>query len=174
MAISNSCGRIAGHDRIDRQRPRLSIGEDRDRDPGGPRFDIDLTDGIAELIDRHEIGVLVDVNARRLDEDAGPDSHDALNDRSRTRHLGLDRADARLTELETTRDRAAIDHDIDELALEPVEIDGDCGRLDADDRDPVVDRGHQDGDPLGAAAGDDGTEVNARLEIRRQGPRPGR
>ena len=45
-------------------------------DAGRRRVDLERAEGVPELVDRHQLGVLVDVEAGRLDEDVGPGRDD--------------------------------------------------------------------------------------------------
>ena len=44
------------------------------------RRDLERAEGVAELVDRHQLDVLVDVDAGRLDEDVGPGRDDLGDD----------------------------------------------------------------------------------------------
>ena len=76
--------RVAGHERTDREGPRLLVREDRDRDPGRGGLHVDLADGVAVRVDRHETHVLVDVDPG-LDEHIGLGRDDARPGRTRAR-----------------------------------------------------------------------------------------
>ena len=68
-------GRVAGDDRVDRQGPALAVREDRDDHARRRWRDVERADRVAELVDRDELGVLVDVDAGRLDGDVGPNAN---------------------------------------------------------------------------------------------------
>ena len=93
------------------ERAGLEVGEDRDGHPGRRRRDVDGPDGVAQAVDRHQLDVLVDVDAGRLDLDVRPDGHDLAHGGLRARHRDDGRVDRRLPEIEPGRNDASLDLD---------------------------------------------------------------
>ena len=156
----------AGHDRVHRQRPRLAVGEQRDRHVDGARVELDAGDDRARR--RRS------ASARRSRSKSMPSGDSATFDvrgddlvdgRGRARHGDRRRREGHLADVDARRGGALVHLDGDLLGRHLVEHDLDRARLPVEDGHPRIDGVDRDPDVDGLPVGLDVREVDGRLEV---------